>query len=218
MADAIRELMSRPELLVAWGASSVVALAVLAWDLTRNNRELGRWMKLVWALTVAYSGLLGLAVYAWSGRKQIARDSRWRKAFRSTAHCYSGCGAGEIIGVALSVGLFAAGQVAVAIVTFLLAYGFGIVLTVGPLLQDGEPFHTALKDAVISESASIVMMESVAIAVDLWLSGNAGLHDVLFWSSMVVSLSMGLLAAYPVNLLLIETGVKAGMHDPREAH
>ena len=33
---------------------------------------------------------------------------------------------------------------------------------------------------------------------------------------MVVSLSLGLLAAWPVNVLLIRFGVKEGMHDPRE--
>lgn len=215
--DAIRHVLSQPAFLIAWGAVSAVSLVVLAYDLLRNNRELGGLMKLVWVLTVLYSGALGLAVYLYSGRKQIRQDSAPRKGFRSVAHCYAGCGAGEIIGVSISVGLFALGQVWVALVTFLFAYVFGLALTVGPLMQDGEPFGRALKDGVVSETASIVVMEAVAVGVDLFIAGPATMGEALFWSSLIVSLSCGLFAAYPVNLLLIEKGVKAGMHNPKEA-
>jgi hypothetical protein len=173
-------------------------------------------MKVVWILTVAYSGLLGLSLYAFSGRRQIAHDSLWRRGARSVAHCYSGCGLGEIVGVTLAMGAFSLGQTWVAVVTFCLAYAFGLALTVGPLLADGERLGDALRDAVVAETASIVVMEAVALAVDLTLSGRAGLGELQFWSSMVVSLSLGLLAAYPVNVLLIHFGIKEGMMNPRE--
>ncbi len=52
---------------------------VLAYDIIRNNRWLGSLMKLVWALTILYSGPVGLAIYSCSGRMQIRRDSLWRK-------------------------------------------------------------------------------------------------------------------------------------------
>ncbi len=39
--------------------------------------------------------------------------------------------------------------------------------------------------------------------------------DVRFWSSLTVSLTLGLLAAYPVNALLIGFGVKEGMGSPK---
>jgi hypothetical protein len=35
---------------------------------------------------------------------------------------------------------------------------------------------------------------------------------------MIVSLTCGLVAAYPVNLILIRMGVKQGMMDPRDTH
>ena len=59
-------------------------------------------------------------------------------------------------------------------------------------------------------------MEIVAIGTDLWLAGEATLGDPLFWAALAFSLSMGLLAAYPVNFLLIRRGVKEGMMDPTE--
>ena len=59
-------------------------------------------------------------------------------------------------------------------------------------------------------------MELAAIGVDLWLAGRATIVEPLFWSSLVVSLTAGLVAAYPVNVMLIVLGVKEGMHSPRE--
>lgn len=214
--EAVRDVVSSTPFLAAWVASAVAGLAVLVRDLLRNNPEIPPLMRFVWVLTVVYSGLLGLAVYLYSGRKQIPRDDRWRRGFRSVAHCYAGCGAGEILGVTVSVGLLAAGQWVVAAITFTCAYLFGLALTVGPLREEGVPWGTAIRDGVVSESASIVVMEAVAIGVDLWLAGGAAFGTPLFWGSLVVSLSMGLLAAYPVNVWLITRGVKEGMHDPRE--
>jgi len=143
-------------------------------------------------------------------------DDLFRRALRSVSHCYSGCGAGEILGVSLAVGVLALPTAGVAAVTFTFAYVFGLALTVGPLVQDRVPFRTAMKDGVVSETASIVVMELVAIGVDLALARDAGMDEPLFWSSLAVSLTLGLIAATPVNAWLIARGVKAGMHDPRE--
>lgn len=52
----------------------------------------------------------------------------------------------------------------------------------------------------------------------LWLAGKAGMSEPLFWSSLVFSLSVGLVAAYPVNVLLIHLGINKGMHNPKHAH
>lgn len=212
----IDSLLGSPWVLGGWLVSAALSLGVLGRDIARNNPELPGVMKLVWLLTVAYSGPLGLAVYFYAGRRQIADDTLWRRGFRSVAHCYSGCGAGEVIGVVLAAGLFSLGNYWTSAITFALAYAFGIALTVKPLLDDGERFGTAMRDAVISESASIVVMEAVAIAVDLLLARTATIGEVAFWSSLVVSLTAGLVAAYPVNVLLIQRGVKEGMHDPRQ--
>ena len=53
---------------------------------------------------------------------------------------------------------------------------------------------------------------------DLYLSGDAKFGEIRFWTSMALSLTIGLMAAYPVNVLLIKWGVKEGMHDPRMSH
>jgi hypothetical protein len=214
--SALKAVLTDPAFLRVWGVAVAVSLGVLVWDLRRNNARLGVLMRWVWGFTVLYSGPLGLGGYYYSGRAQIARDSLWRRGFRSVAHCYSGCGAGEVVGVVITAGLFSLGNWWVAGVTFALAYAAGYALTVGPLMEEGVGLKDAMRDAFYSETASITVMEIVAISTDLWLSQGATMGQALYWSSLVFSLSMGLIAAYPVNVLLIRFGVKEGMHSPKE--
>lgn len=216
MTEGLRDALTNPHWLLAWAALVVASLGVLIHDLRTRNPEIMSLMRWVWLFTVAYSGPLGLAVYFYSGRKQIARDSIWRRGCRSVAHCYSGCGAGEIVGVSIAAGFLSLGNLGIGLLTFALAYVAGFGMTVGPLLQEGVGLRQALWDAVTSETASITVMELTAIGVDLWLAANARFGEPLFWSSLVVSLTAGLVAAYPVNVLLLRFGVKSAMHSPRD--
>jgi hypothetical protein len=214
LQQTLQNVLTDPTYLAAWAVLVAVSLGILVWDLRQNNSELKSLMKFVWGFTVLYSGPLGLAGYWWSGRTQIDHDSLWRKGFRSVSHCYSGCGTGEVLGFSVAVGLLAFKTTGTIVLTFALAYFFGYLLTVGPLMQEGVGLKEALWDAFYSETASITVMEIVAIGTDVWLAGEAGIGEVLFWTALVFSLTMGLLAAYPVNLLLIHLGVKEGMMNP----
>jgi hypothetical protein len=109
MRDALVQVLSSPEFLAAWLLVSLVCIFTIMRDLARANSQMGRLMKVVWVLTVAYSGPVGLLIYWKTGRKQIARDTIWRRGWRSTAHCYSGCGMGEIVGLILAVGILSLG-------------------------------------------------------------------------------------------------------------
>jgi hypothetical protein len=202
--------------LAVWLLVVAASVAYLLRDLRRHNPEIQGLMRWVWILTVLYSGPLGLAGYFWAGRKQIPQDDLWRRAFRSVSHCYSGCGLGEIAGLTLAVGVLGLATTYTALVTFAAAYLAGFALTLGPLMQGGMAFGEALSDTLWSETASIAVMEVTAIAVDLWLAGSAGIGSALFWGALAVSLTVGLAAAYPVNVLLIRFGVKEGMHSPKE--
>lgn len=214
--DALNGMLSNGSALTAWLALVLLCCALLIRDFARHNAHIGSLMKAVWFLTVLYSGPLGLAIYFYAGRGQIRRDSLWRKGFRSVAHCYSGCGAGEITGVFIGAGILALGNWPTALMTFAFAYLFGYAMTIGPLMQDGVPFKQALIDTFYAETATIAVMEITAISLDLWLAANAAMTEVLFWTSLIVSLTAGLLVAYPVNVILIRLGVKDAMANPRK--
>lgn len=214
--QAFQQFLNQWWLIGLWAVMTTGSIVVLLHDLRQRNPEIAGLMKFVWIFTVAYSGPLGLWLYWKTGRKQIVRDTIWRRGGRSVAHCYSGCGMGEIAGVILTVGILSLSTWWVAVITFALAYVAGFALTAGPLMQEGIAAKQAMLDAFYSETASITVMEIVAITVDLTLAGSAGMAQPLFWSSLIISLTAGLAAAYPVNVLLIRWGVKEGMHDPRD--
>jgi hypothetical protein len=215
--SALQSVLTNGTVLAAWGVAVLASLLVLAWRLRGPESRIAPLMTFVWALTVRYSGPFGLAVFWYAGRTDIARDSLWRRAFRSVAHCYSGCGAGEVFGVTLAAGVLALSQFRVAAITFACAYTAGFALTVGPLMQEGVGFGEAVRDAFYTETPSITVMEVTAIGTDLWLAGEAHIGSVLFWSALAFSLTVGLLAAYPVNVALVAGGVKEGMQNPRSA-
>ncbi|MFA1609963.1 DUF4396 domain-containing protein [Halobellus rubicundus] len=212
---AVVPALSDPTVLAAWAVLVALALGALLWDLRTRNAAIPSLMKGVWTLVVLYAGPFGLAVYWRSGRSEMARDSLWRRGARSTAHCFSGCGAGEVTGVVVLVGLLTIeSTLATTLGTFALAYLFGYALTVGPLLQDGESLGTAVRDALYTETPSITVMEVVAIGTDVLLAGEATIGTALFWGALIFSLSLGFAAAYPINVALIAVGIKEGMGDP----
>lgn len=97
-----------------------------------------------------YSGTLGFLIYRHTIREKIPYDHLLQRGFRSVAHCYSGCGLGEIIGIMLAVGVFASSNVTTARITFSFAYLAAMAFTIGPLMQNGVDFPTKLKDALLS--------------------------------------------------------------------
>ncbi|SEP15268.1 protein of unknown function [Halogranum amylolyticum] len=212
--EVIRPILSSPTVVGIWVVLVLVSVSVLWWDLRKNNQAIASLMQGVWTLVVLYSGPFGLAIYWYSGRTQISHDSLWRRGFRSTAHCYSGCGAGEVVGITLAQGILALTVGWVAAITFGFAYLFGYALTIGPLMQDGVSFKEATWDALLSETPSITIMEIFAIGTDLLLAAEAHMGDLLFWSALAFSLSIGFLVAWPVNVALVHFGVKEGMSNP----
>ncbi|WP_433629239.1 DUF4396 domain-containing protein [Halomicrococcus sp. NG-SE-24] len=199
-----------------WLTVNLLSLGVLWWDLEKRNQNIPSLMKFVWSLVVSYSGPFGLTVYWYTGRTQLQSDSLWKQGFRSTSHCYSGCGIGEVIGITATTIILSFSTLWVVATTFTLAFIGGFALTVGPLMQEGVGFKEATWDAIWSETPSITIMEIVAIGTDLLLAGDAGWTTPLFWTALLFSLTIGFFAAYPVNVVLITAGIKEGMDNPAE--
>jgi uncharacterized protein DUF4396 len=129
-------------------------------------------------------------------------------ALQATIHCLTGCGIGEVLGLAggTALGLSNAATVVLAIV---LAYAFGYGLTLVPLLRAGMPLLRASGITFAAETLSITTMEFVDNLVVIAIPGamDAGLADLLFWASLAVSLALAFVAAFPVNRWLIARGL-----------
>jgi len=98
-----------------------------------------------------------------------------------------------------------AASIALAIV---LAFFFGYLLTIGPVVRAGVPLRRALSIGFASDTASISVMELVDNAFILLVPGaiDAELSDALFWWSLGVSLIIAFVVALPVNRWLIARG------------
>ena len=135
------------------------------------------------------------------------RDSLNRLAFSATVHCLSGCSIGEVLGMVIGAALSLSNVITIALAV-VLAFGFGYLLTMLPLLRAGVTFRTAIGLAFASDTVSILIMEIVDNAVMLVIPGamDAGLLEVRFWSSLAASLLIAGLVAFPVVRWLIARG------------
>ena len=143
-----------------------------------------------------------------------------RTAFQATVHCLTGCAIGEVLGlvIATALGWHDLASILLAIV---LAFVFGYGLTIRPLLAGGLPLRQAVRAAVIGDTVSIATMEVMDNAIVLAIPGAmaAGLLDVLFWGSLVLSLVVAFVVTLPVNRWLIARGLgHAAVHGAHSAH
>jgi hypothetical protein len=114
-------------------------------------------------------------------------------AASATLHCLTGCAIGEILGMVLSTawGWAALPSVALAVA---LAFLFGYLLSMVPLLRHGLAKGKALRLALLSDTASIATMEIVDNLFILAVPGaiHASLGSGLFWWSLIASLGVAL--------------------------
>jgi hypothetical protein len=130
-----------------------------------------------------------------------------RLALSATVHCLTGCSIGEVLGMVIGTALSLGNGSTIALAV-VLAFLFGYLLTMLPLLRAGVVLRTALGLAFASDTVSITIMEIVDNAVMLAIPGamDAGLGEFRFWGSLALSLLIAGLAAFPVVRWLIARG------------
>ncbi len=130
-----------------------------------------------------------------------------RTAFSATLHCLTGCAIGEVLGMVIGTAL-GWSNVATIALAVVLAFFFGYLLTMIPLLRSGLALATTLPLAFAADTLSITVMEIVDNAVMLVVPGamEAGVVSFLFWGSLAFALAVAFVVAYPVNRYLIARG------------
>ena len=130
-----------------------------------------------------------------------------RTALSATVHCLTGCAIGEVLGMVIGTAL-GWGDFATIALAVVLAFFFGYLLTMLPLLRSGLTLASALPLAFASDTLSIAIMEIVDNLIMLVIPGamEAGLSNLLFWGSLAFALAVAFVAAFPVNRYLISRG------------
>ena len=140
---------------------------------------------------------------------QGKEPSQVKLAFSATLHCLLGCGIGEVLGIIIGTSL-AMSTMNTLILAVGLGFVFGFILGIRPLLKAGFNLKKAFKTVLIAEGLSIVVMETTEVLVEVYTPGvmEAGLTSWIFWTGMLLAMTAGFIAAYPVNYYLIGKGVR----------
>lgn len=130
-----------------------------------------------------------------------------RLAVSATNHCLTGCAAGEVTGMALAT-WWGWSNVASIVLAIVLAFVFAYALTMRSLASTNLPRGRRLRIAFAADTLSILVMETVDNLVILLIPGAlaAGLTDWLFWGSLLISLAIAWVVAFPVNRWLLVRG------------
>jgi hypothetical protein len=128
-------------------------------------------------------------------------------AARATTHCLIGCGIGEVLGVVIGTAL-GWSNFATILLAIALAFVFGYSLTIWPLVASGMALRAAMGLALVSDTASIAVMELVDNTLLLFIPGamSASIDTALFWGSLALSLAIAWVVTFPVNRWLIARG------------
>ncbi len=89
-----------------------------------------------------------------------------------------------------------------------LAFLFGYGLTLRGVVRAGVGFGVAVRVALAADAASIAVMELIDNGtVAVWPAAlHASLADLLFWTSLALSLALAFLVTTPVNRWMIGRG------------
>jgi hypothetical protein len=136
-----------------------------------------------------------------------APQSLNKSALSATIHCLTGCAIGEVLGMAIATAL-SWGNLASITLAVALAFLFGYLLTIAPMLRAGVPRRRVLRLAFASDTASITVMEAVDNTFILVVPGamEATLSEPLFWWSLALGFVIAFGFAFPLNRWLIARG------------
>jgi hypothetical protein len=128
-------------------------------------------------------------------------------AFSATIHCFTGCAIGEVLGMIIGTALHWS-NLSTIILAVALAFIFGYVLTLIPLIKHGLNLKHAFGLALASDTVSITIMEIVDNGIMFLIPGamDAHLNDPFFWISLAVALAIAFVVVLPVNRWLIKRG------------
>lgn len=138
----------------------------------------------------------------------------------ATLHCLTGCAIGEVSGMVIG-NILNLHNFTTILLSVFLAFVFGYLLSLIPILRNGLPFKKALLVVLAADSLSILTMEITDNIIMAIVPGamDARVFDPLFWGTLIVALFIGFLVTVPVNRYLLLKGKgHALVHDTMHHH
>lgn len=222
-------------------ASGFFNAAAIVYDIHGGGRrQIMRVMEAVWPVTALYLGPFGWLAYARLGRPVPASHASagssthmpmvgeealpgWRGIAVTATHCGAGCALGDVIGewlvFASAVSIAGYALWAEYIIDFAFAYALGIAFQYWAIkpMSSLTP-RRVLMHAIEAETLSIIVFEGGMFA---WMAifqralfPQLMTNDPSYWLMMQIAMVIGLVAAYPAQIWLINRGIKERMGRP----
>ena len=209
-------------LLLVWFGLVVASTVYVAWDAFTKNPEMTV-MKWGWVLVTLFLGPISLAMYVLTckepspGAHEEFIRPLWKQGLGSTIHCVAGDATGIVIaatvtavlGLPMWIDLF---------IEYFFGFAFGLLIFQALFMRDmlGGSYLLAVRKTVLSEwlSMNTMMAGMFPTMVILMMGRDMRAMDptkLVFWGTMSVAVLVGLIVAYPVNVWLVQVGLKHGM-------
>lgn len=214
---------------------AAVTAVVIALDLRRHPQSMAV-MNPVWPITALYFGPLALWAYWTMGRQASPAMSGhdhahhhehkeakpfWMQTFVGSTHCGAGCTLGDIFAEFL---VFFAG-ITIAGSTFgaqlVLDYAFAFLLGVGFQYASIVPMRglKPVAGVIAAFKADALSLTAFEIGLFGWMAVmQFGFFTTppkpdtpVFWFMMQIGMIIGFATAYPMNWVLVKTGIKDAM-------
>ena len=212
---------------LGWIVLTLAATAYVAWDAFFNNPEL-QIMKWAWILVTLYTGVLGAVLYVLSckeprpGTHERFISPLWKQGVGSTIHCVAGDATG-IVFAATVTALIGFPMWLDIITEYTLGFLFGLLIFQALFMKDmmGGSYREAVRKSLVPEWLSMNMvMAGMIPAMVLLMMGGRDMRameptSLVYWGAMSASITVGFAIAYPMNVWLVQAGLKHGMGTER---
>lgn len=208
--------------LLVWFGLVFASTVYVAWDAVTKNPEMTV-MKWGWVLVTLYLGPISLAMYVLSCKEPAVGTHEefirplWKQGLGSTIHCVAGDATGIIIAATVTAILGLPMWVDL-VVEYAFGFAFGLLIFQALFMRDmlGGSYVHAVRRTVLSEwlSMNAMMTGMFPTMVILMMGRDMRAMDpteLVFWGTMSVAVLVGLIVAVPVNVWLVQVGLKHGM-------
>ena len=212
--------------LLVWFTLTAVSVAYVAWDAWRNNPELTV-MKWGWVLVTLYLGPVALMLYVLSckepfpGTHERFIQPLWKQGLGSTIHCVAGDATGIIVAATIT-GLLGLPMGIDLVIEYAAGFGFGLFIFQSLFMKDmmGGSYRAAVRHSIVPEwlSMNFMMAGMFPTMVVLMMGRDMRAMEptqLAFWGAMSAAVLLGLIVAYPVNVWMVDKGLKHGMGTQR---
>ncbi len=209
-------------ILLAWFALTLASVIYVAWDAFTTNPDMTV-MKWGWVLVTLYLGPVALLLYILSSQEPVPGSHEefvkplWKQGLGSAIHCVAGDATGIIL-AAVVTSLLGLPMWLDLIIEYIAGFAFGLLIFQSLFMKDmmGGSYLKALQRSFIPEFVSMNFMMAGMFPVMVVLMMGRDMRameptELVFWGAMSAAVGAGLLTCYPVNLWLVNKGLKHGM-------